>query len=605
MAAALMMFAAAAGCNKEEGEINEDFTITSEDVQFDGNTLSFKGERKTLLLDVATEEAAGKWEAYSPTDDRWIYLYQQDGSLAVTVEGNNTDAPRSSWIEIALGSNSRRIVVEQDYIRILNFLTDDLVQERASQHVVTLPIETNILTENLSVAVTSPADCDWITNLAVNADASAVTFTILQNPDEDSRPATISLSGEGRTATLTVVQYASASYPYEIDMSEATFDDCYIYEIWDVVNQVKVGELCKEYLYKIDDQSSTTVVQQQTIVAYPMKDGKPDLSKGLTVDGHFVKWNPDVTTATLPFEMLEQYAAGESAIPAVPASVIYLDDGADRMTIQQIAAPAESRIKAKLEPMLVRDQRSGTANNQGQTSEDFSYRIVKIGTQYWMADNLRTSRYADTGEPIPTAIESADWTGNIAPGCCITYRTEGRASGVATESWVDANATSDLAKAARAQFGLSYNYHAITRTTATAAAEIPVAQRTDKISPAGWAVPTRDQFEILLKYVFQATSLPSSGFELSAYAGDRGLPLGNVSGFSAIGNSQRTGAGGFSSGTRYYMIDTYGYASNQHSTAAFEMLTNLDADNDKPQWVANGASSTTQRGYYVRCLRKE
>jgi len=46
-----------------------------------------------------------------------------------------------------------------------------------------------------------------------------------------------------------------------------------------------------------------------------------------------------------------------------------------------------------------------------------NYPIVEKGTQVWMAENLKTTKYKD-GTPVPLVEDSASWAVLNAPGYC-------------------------------------------------------------------------------------------------------------------------------------------------------------------------------------------
>ncbi len=82
-----------------------------------------------------------------------------------------------------------------------------------------------------------------------------------------------------------------------------------------------------------------------------------------------------------------------------------------------------------------------------------TYSTVTIGTQVWMAENLKTTVYND-GSAIPQVADSAAWANCAAPGYC----------------WYDNNEA-----VYKNVYGALYNWHAV---------------NTGKLAPAGWHVPT-------------------------------------------------------------------------------------------------------------------
>lgn len=93
------------------------------------------------------------------------------------------------------------------------------------------------------------------------------------------------------------------------------------------------------------------------------------------------------------------------------------------------------------------------------------YWTVKIGTQVWMIQNLRTTRYND-GSLIPIVTDSAVWPTLTTPGYCYYNNTTN---------------TDSIKK-----YGVLYNWYAVD---------------TKKLAPAGWRVPTRWDFDTLRSYL--------------------------------------------------------------------------------------------------------
>jgi uncharacterized protein (TIGR02145 family) len=88
-----------------------------------------------------------------------------------------------------------------------------------------------------------------------------------------------------------------------------------------------------------------------------------------------------------------------------------------------------------------------------------NYRIVTIGTQTWMAENLKVTHYRD-GTIIPEVTGDAAWDG-LATGAYCFYG--------------DIPANKDI-------YGAMYNWYAV---------------NTDKLCPAGWHVPSDEEFKTL------------------------------------------------------------------------------------------------------------
>ncbi len=93
------------------------------------------------------------------------------------------------------------------------------------------------------------------------------------------------------------------------------------------------------------------------------------------------------------------------------------------------------------------------------------YKTVKIGSQVWMAENLKTTRYND-GTEIPYESDEKDWKNLSTDSYCCFWN-------------IKTNRTV-------ARFGLLYNWYAV---------------NTGKLAPFGWHVPTAAEWEILEKYL--------------------------------------------------------------------------------------------------------
>lgn len=93
------------------------------------------------------------------------------------------------------------------------------------------------------------------------------------------------------------------------------------------------------------------------------------------------------------------------------------------------------------------------------------YKTITIGTQTWMAENLRTTKYND-GTAIPNVTDSIAWAA-LTTGAFCNYK----------------NTTNDVFIAT---YGRLYNWYAV---------------NSGKLSPAGWHIPTMDEFNILSAYL--------------------------------------------------------------------------------------------------------
>ena len=149
-----------------------------------------------------------------------------------------------------------------------------------------------------------------------------------------------------------------------------------------------VAEICKEYL-----SSASNNLASRAIVVYPVINKQAQLDKGTVlqlldkaekVHGGAVNWN--VADNTL------NYTPGESA----PIEVFYIDSKGQIVT-EKPEAPATVNVSS----YMLRDIRGGQLK---------TYPIVKIGTQYWMKENLQATTYRD-GNTIKKITEFGQGAG--------------------------------------------------------------------------------------------------------------------------------------------------------------------------------------------------
>jgi uncharacterized protein (TIGR02145 family) len=143
-----------------------------------------------------------------------------------------------------------------------------------------------------------------------------------------------------------------------------------------------------------------------------------------------------------------------------------------------------------------------------KTIEDIDgnvYSIVKIGDQWWMAENLKVTHY-NNGDPIPKVTNSNDWANLDSGACCAPVNS-------------DANIDT---------LGLFYNWHAIADSR--------------KIAVAGWHIPTYAEIHELeeylnLNYEYPGKALASkTRWWESSYEGAVGndMSQNNMSGFNGL-----------------------------------------------------------------------
>lgn len=138
------------------------------------------------------------------------------------------------------------------------------------------------------------------------------------------------------------------------------------------------------------------------------------------------------------------------------------------------------------------------------------YKTITIGTQTWMAENLRTTKYRD-GSTISEITENETWL-NITIGAYCNYNNTKNIDTIAT-------------------FGRLYNWYAISDRR--------------NLAPAGWHVPTEYEWSQLIDYLGGDNE---AGSKLKEIGNTHWLNLNedatNKTGFTAIPGGLRHGLGG-------------------------------------------------------------
>lgn len=561
----------------QEIKPDTDFTISSSTVTIEGDSLiNFTGARQNATIEISTKTSTNKWTAICPTNDLWLTYSIKSSTLSITVDNNESNDSRSSYVTVILGDNHKKIAIRQDYNRVLKF-SSDTISLGASKGNYIIPFTTNIDNSNLSVSHTS----DWISNASVSD--NQLILSISRNSSiSDVRKCSVTVEGDGLSVTLLIIQNPMSGYPYFIPIDTLQFDKFPIYEIWDMVHSVKIGEICNEYLYKFDATSNENIVKEKEITAYPYKDGVTNLVNGLVVsNGGKVSWSND---------FISTYSQGTLS---TSPDTIYMAPGATEMTVVPLELSEDEKaiaVTAVCKPLLIEDTRNGEANSQGEISETYVYTVVKIGMQYWMRENLRTTRYPD-GTNIPTGF-----TGDVSGGASGTYVPNCHTPACAINiqgigTFIDANDPS--AKNYRSEYGVQYNIPAVIRQSfdLTKKEADPSVNMEDAISPQGWTIPTIAQYETLLAYITQQSGQTTSLLDEILISG------GNITGFSAIGSTYRSNTTGrWNSGSLFLGTLDYFYDStNGHCARIFRQR---DGAYKIITYSVIGTS------YYMRCIKK-
>ena len=187
------------------------------------------------------------------------------------------------------------------------------------------------------------------------------------------------------------------------------------------------------------------------------------------------------------------------------------------------------------------------------------YTSVTIGTQEWMTENLRTTKYSD-GTSIPNVTDDAEW-GNLSTGAWSHYDNDSQYE---------------------ATYGKLYNWYA--------------ASNSRNVCPTGWHVPTDSEWTVLEDYLGANEHNGVEGKALKATSGWEddgngtddygwlGLPggyRGSYGGFGDIGSSGGWWSSSQSSTTNAWCRDLFNSSDNVYRSGGPNKLY----------------------GFSVRCLR--
>jgi uncharacterized protein (TIGR02145 family) len=224
-------------------------------------------------------------------------------------------------------------------------------------------------------------------------------------------------------------------------------------------------------------------------------------------------------------------------------------DQAETVRIERDAVAIRAIALAEIRATPTAPARVASATTGSVTDIDGNtYKIVQIGTQVWMAENLRTSKYRD-GSSIPNVTGNSQW------------------AGLTTGAW----AHYDNSTANETVYGKLYNWHA-------------VADRRN-VCPTGWHVPSDAEWTVLSNFL--ATDV---GFKMKAttFGGS------NASGFNGLPGGYRGSDGAFGD------VGSYGFFwSSSEGSSGSAWNRHLGRDG-RDLLRFNGGK---RLGFSVRCVR--
>ena len=203
------------------------------------------------------------------------------------------------------------------------------------------------------------------------------------------------------------------------------------------------------------------------------------------------------------------------------------------------------------------------------------YKTVNIGTQKWMAENLKVTKYND-GANIPNVTFSIDWQ-ELTTGALADYGYNPSNSEI---------------------YGKLYNGFAV---------------KTGKLCPTGWHVPSDNEWTTLQNFLiasgYNYDGTTSGNYIAKALATANGWDPSTIAG--AVGNDdypEKQNASGFSAlpaGFRHYQGGSYSLGVGTYWWTS----TSVNTNTAKNRYIEQYSSSLRNRdesmnnGYSVRCVR--
>jgi uncharacterized protein (TIGR02145 family) len=187
------------------------------------------------------------------------------------------------------------------------------------------------------------------------------------------------------------------------------------------------------------------------------------------------------------------------------------------------------------------------------------YKTIVIGTQVWMAENLKTTKYNDN-KPIPEVTDNAAWRNLQTPGYC----------------WLNNDSTTY-----RAVRGALYNGYTV---------------NAGKLCPTGWHIPSKDEWNTFVTFIGGSTGGGKKLKEAGTTHWVNYTEAVNQYGFTALPAGWRTTSGLF---TRIGDSAAWWTSTETIATLLWDFGITMDSGiNDIFPWNDNKVL-----GYSIRCIK--
>lgn len=186
------------------------------------------------------------------------------------------------------------------------------------------------------------------------------------------------------------------------------------------------------------------------------------------------------------------------------------------------------------------------------------YHTVTIGTQVWMVENLKTTKYND-GTAIPLVTDGTAWSGLTTPAYCWYNNDEATYKNT---------------------YGALYNWFTV---------------NSGKLSPTGWHVPTDAEWVTLITYLGDSTMVGGKLKETgTAHWNSPNTGASNSSGFTAL-----PGGSHYNNGL-FYLNGKYGwYLSSTESSSSDAWHVYMQYNSSQIYRI----TGSKVIGFSVRCVK--
>jgi len=214
-----------------------------------------------------------------------------------------------------------------------------------------------------------------------------------------------------------------------------------------------------------------------------------------------------------------------------------------------------------------KDKDKDTPDNSVTDADGNKYSTVKIGTQTWMAENLKTTKYND-GTAITNVTDGTAWK-NLTTGAWCNY---------------DNDAGNNIT------YGRLYNWYAV---------------NTGKLCPKGWHIPTDAEWTALRTYMgtdagikLKAKGNLTDGTGLWLKSTSKNTEGTNESGFTGLPGGNRNGGGVGEFGTISYIGVWWSSTAYDDDDALYRFLLSTES-----KGIEGGYYVTKSQGFSCRCMK--